>query len=97
MTSGLTTKAAGDWGGLVICGKAPINRITGGTGTAQSEVADLSYGGTVSADNSGSIKYLRIEYAGAAFNSEKNGLSLFGVGSGTTIDYVEFSTEQMME
>jgi hypothetical protein len=72
MTSGLTTKAAGDWGGLVICGKAPINRITGGTGTAQSEVADLSYGGTVSADNSGSIKYLRIEYAGAAFNSEKN-------------------------
>ena len=92
MTSGLTTKASGDWGGLVICGKAPINRVTGGTGTAQSEVADLSYGGTVSADNSGSIKYLRIEYAGAAFNSEKefNGLSLFGVGSGTTIDYVEF-------
>jgi hypothetical protein len=35
------TKAAGDWG-LVICGKAPINRITGGTGTAQSEVADLT-------------------------------------------------------
>jgi hypothetical protein len=92
MTSGLATKAAGDWGGLVICGKAPINRVTGGAGTAQSEVADLSYGGTASADNSGSIKYLRIEYAGAAFNSEKefNGLSLFGVGSGTTIDYVEF-------
>ena len=92
MTSGLTTKFAGDWGGLVICGKAPINRVTGGAGTAQSEVADLSYGGTASADNSGSIKYLRIEYAGAAFNSEKefNGLSLFGVGSGTTIDYVEF-------
>ncbi|WP_369752667.1 hypothetical protein AB3G34_12990 [Flavobacterium sp. WC2409] len=92
MTSGLTTKKAGDWGGLVICGKAPINRVTGGTSTAQSEVADLSYGGTVSNDNSGSIKYLRIEYAGAAFNSEKefNGLSLFGVGSGTTIDYVEF-------
>jgi hypothetical protein len=69
MTSGLTTKAAGDWR-VVICGKAPINRITGGTGTAQSEVAKLR--GTVSADNSGSIKYLRIEYAGAAFNSEKN-------------------------
>jgi hypothetical protein len=92
MTSGLATKNAGDWGGLVICGKAPINRVTGGTGTAQSEVADLTYGGTVAADNSGSIKYLRIEYAGAAFNSEKefNGMSLFGVGSGTTIDYVEF-------
>ena len=92
MTSGLTTKKAGDWGGLVICGKAPINRISGGASTAQSEVADLSYGGTVSNDNSGSITYLRIEYAGAAFNSEKefNGLSLFGVGSGTTISYVEF-------
>ena len=92
MTSGLATKAAGDWGGVVICGKAPINRINGGTGTAQSEVADLTYGGTIANDNSGSIKYLRIEYAGAAFNSEKefNGLSLFGVGSGTTIDYVEF-------
>jgi major membrane immunogen (membrane-anchored lipoprotein) len=92
MTSGLTNKAAGDWGGVVICGKAPINRINGGAGTAQSEVADLTYGGTVANDNSGSIKYLRIEYAGAAFNSEKefNGLSLFGVGSGTTIDYVEF-------
>ena len=92
MTSGLATKNAGDWGGLVICGKAPINRVTGGTSTAQSEVADLTYGGTVAADNSGSIKYLRIEYAGAAFNSEKefNGMSLFGVGSGTTIDFVEF-------
>ncbi|MBG6112016.1 hypothetical protein H4V97_002262 [Flavobacterium sp. CG_23.5] len=92
MTSGLATKNAGDWGGVVICGKAPINRVTGGASTAQSEVADLTYGGTVAADNSGSIKYLRIEYAGAAFNSEKefNGMSLFGVGSGTTIDFVEF-------
>lgn len=91
MTSGLVTKNAGDWGGLVICGKAPINRVSGGTGTAQSEVADLSYGGTVANDNSGSITYLRIEYAGAAFNSEKefNGVSLFGVGSGTTFNHVE--------
>jgi hypothetical protein len=68
MTSGLTTKAAGDWGRLVICGKAPINRITG-TGTAQSEVADLSY--RVSADNSGSIKYLRIEYAGLLLTAKR--------------------------
>jgi hypothetical protein len=40
--------------------------------TAQSEVADLTYGGTASNDNSGSIRYLRVEFAGAAFNSEKN-------------------------
>lgn len=91
MTSGLATKAAGDWGGLVICGKAPINRVTGGASTAQSEVADLTYGGTISNDNSGSIKYLRIEYAGAAFNTEKefNGLSFFGVGSGTVVENVQ--------
>lgn len=91
MTSGLATKAPGDWGGLVICGKAPINRVSGGTSTAQSEVADLTYGGTISNDNSGSINYLRIEYAGAAFNSEKefNGLSFFGVGSGTVVTNVQ--------
>lgn len=91
MTSGLTTKASGDWGGLVICGKAPINIVTGGTSTAQAEVSDLTYGGTIANDNSGSIKYLRIEYSGARYSPTKefNGLSLFGVGSGTTIDYVE--------
>jgi hypothetical protein len=91
MTSGLATKAAGDWGGLVICGKAPINRVTGGMTSAQSEVADLTYGGTMSDDSSGSITYLVIQYAGAAFNSEKefNGISLFGVGSGTVFQNVQ--------
>lgn len=91
MTSGLAVKTPGDWGGLVICGKAPINRVTGGASTAASEVAELTYGGTTAADNSGTIRYLRLEYCGAAFNSEKefNGLSLFGVGSGTTVEYVQ--------
>lgn len=91
MTSGKTIKAPGDWGGLVICGKAPINRESGGTSIAQSEVAGLNYGGTISNDNSGSIRYLRVEYAGAAFSSEKefNGISLFGVGSNTIFEYVQ--------
>lgn len=91
MTSGLATKAAGNWGGLVICGKAPINRVSGGATTAQSEVADLTYGGTMNDDNSGSITYLVVEYAGAAFNTEKefNGVSLFGVGSGTVFQNVQ--------
>jgi len=76
----------GSWGGLVICGKAPINKGT----TATSEVGNATYGGTNAADNSGIIKYVRIEYAGAIFTADKefNGLSLFGVGSGTTIDNV---------
>ncbi|KUJ52687.1 hypothetical protein [Chryseobacterium sp. JAH] len=76
----------GSWGGLVICGKAPINRGS----TATSEVGEAIYGGTVSNDNSGSLKFVRIEYAGAVYTGTKefNGLSLFGVGSGTTIDNV---------
>lgn len=91
MTSGKATKAPGDWGGLVICGKAPINRVSGGAGIAQSEVAGLNYGGTIANDNSGSIRYLRLEYTGAAFSADKefNGLSLFGVGSNTVIEYVQ--------
>lgn len=91
MTSGLSTQTAGDWGGLVICGKAPINRVSGGQSTASAEVSELTYGGTVSNDNSGVIRYLRVEYAGAAYNSEKefNGVSFFGVGSGTTVEYVQ--------
>lgn len=87
MTSGLSNPAPADWGGLVICGSAPINR----TGVAMSEVGDLPYGGSIVNDNSGSIKYLRVEYSGANFTSEKefNGVSFFGVGNGTTVQYVQ--------
>lgn len=77
----------GAWGGLVICGKAPINKGT----SATAEVSELTYGGTDANDNSGSVKYLRIEYSGYAYNADKefNGLSMFGVGKGTTIEYVQ--------
>lgn len=76
----------GQWGGLVICGKAPINSGEGGL----SEVGNLPYGGTDAADYSGSIRYLRLEYTGYQYNDEKqfNGVSFFGVGSGTTVEYV---------
>lgn len=91
MTSAKANPAAGDWGGVVICGKANTNKGGSNGQTATAEVSDLTYGGTVANDNSGSIRYLRIEYTGAAFTNEKefNGLSLFGVGSGTTIEYVQ--------
>jgi hypothetical protein len=91
MTSSNASPIPGNWGGLVICGKAPINSVSGGTSTSQSEVADLTYGGTVSNDSSGSIRYLRLEYTGAIFSGVKefNGVSLFGVGSGTTFEYVQ--------
>ncbi|WP_297705856.1 multidrug transporter [uncultured Eudoraea sp.] len=92
MTSNANSPSSGDWGGLVICGKAPINSTPDGSeDTATSEVGGLSYGGNTPADNSGNIQYVRIEYAGGAVdgNAELNGLSLYAVGSGTTIDYVE--------
>ncbi|MCK0158005.1 hypothetical protein MWU65_12485, partial [Cellulophaga sp. F20128] len=87
MTSGEVNPTAGNWGGLVIAGNAPTNKGTSVT----SEVADLTYGGNVPTDNSGSIRYLRIEYTGATYSNDKefNGVSLFGVGSGTTFEYVQ--------
>ncbi len=90
MTSGQAAGARtpGDWGGLIILGNAPTNRsstpvIEGGL--------DRPYGGTNATDNSGTLKYVRIEYAGiAAFpGSEINGLTLGGVGSGTTIENIQ--------
>jgi hypothetical protein len=91
MTSGNAVKATGDWGGLVICGRAKTNK-GGSTGqTATSEVGDLTYGGDEDTDSSGVIRYLRVEYTGAAFNATKefNGVSLFGVGSGTVFEYIQ--------
>lgn len=78
----------GYWGGIVVLGNAPSNRSASGTST--SELGELIYGGTNKADNSGVIKYLVIKDSGFKYNPEKefNGLSLFGVGSGTTISYV---------
>jgi hypothetical protein len=82
------SKEPGDWGGIVILGRAKTNRsseptIEGGIGRA--------FGGTNDADNSGVLKYVRIEYAGIAAmpNSEINALTLGGVGSGTIIDNVQ--------
>lgn len=85
MTSAVKTPGA--WGGLVICGKAPINKGA----TASAEVSDLPYGGTDVNDNSGSIKYLRVEYSGYAYNADKefNGVSFFGVGKGTVVENVQ--------
>ncbi|SNR55002.1 T9SS type A sorting domain-containing protein [Hymenobacter mucosus] len=82
------SRARGDWGGVIICGRAPVNLtgnpvVEGGVGSA--------YGGTDPNDNSGILKYVRIEFPGIAFqpNSEINGLTLAGVGAGTQIDYVQ--------
>ena len=85
------SRTYGDWGGVVLCGKAPIN-VSGGSGTIEGGVKS-TYGGTDAADSSGVLKYVRIEFPGIAFatNNEINGLTMGGVGSKTSIDYVQVS------
>lgn len=81
----------GDWGGLIVLGHGVIN-TTGGTAIIEGGV-NSTYGGTNDADNSGVLKYVRIEFPGIAFspNNEINGLTMGGVGSGTTLDYIQVS------
>ena len=91
LTSSIATPSAGDWGGLIVLGKAPINSVAGGDATSTSEIGGLPYGGSNAADNSGTIKYLRVEYSGGAADasSENNGFSFYGVGNGTTVEYIQ--------
>ena len=84
---GIGSRSPGDWGGVVICGKAPNNL----TGVAELEGGYKGFhGGTVADDNSGSLKYVRIEYAGIPLNpnQEINSLTMGSVGSGTKIEYI---------
>ncbi|MBU3714495.1 MAG: hypothetical protein FGM46_06050, partial [Ferruginibacter sp.] len=91
------SRALGDWGGLVILGKGTLNR-PGGTANIEGIAAsdDTQYGGGSNPDNednSGNLKYVRIEYGGYVFaqDQEINGLTLGAVGRNTIIDYVQCS------
>ena len=99
-TSDSSTPSAGDWGGIVMLGRAKTNNSfngAAGIGEIEGGVNNADglglYGGADDADNSGSLQYVRIEYAGYAFlpDKELNSLTLGAVGSGTTIDYVQVS------
>ncbi len=80
-------KTPGAWGGVHICGKAPINSGV----PSVSEIGSEYYGGTDAADNSGIMKYVRLEYTGYSYSEDQecNGISFYGVGNGTTISYVQ--------
>ncbi len=80
----------GDWGGIILLGNAPTNKSSN---TNIEGVDNAPYGGNDINDNSGILKYIRIEFAGVAItpNNEINGLTLGGVGAGTTIEYVQVS------
>ncbi|MEQ9402550.1 MAG: hypothetical protein RIM99_03100 [Cyclobacteriaceae bacterium] len=91
----LTADDKGKWGGLVILGKAPVSAKVDNPQIEGVPADDTNglYGGTDAADNSGTIRYVSIRHGGAiidaAAGDEINGLTLGGVGSGTTIEYVE--------
>ena len=84
------TRNPGDWGGVVICGKATNNQ---GANVELEGAYKGFHGGTTNNDNSGTLKYVRIEYAGVPIipNAEINTLTMGSVGSGTVIEYVQAS------
>lgn len=87
MTADIENAQQGHWGGLIINGRAPLS---GGT-TGSTEVnSAYAYGGTNANDDSGTITYLVLAYTGARSSAdvEHNGLTLNGVGSGTTIENI---------
>jgi hypothetical protein len=87
------SRAPGDWGGIIIIGNGVVNR----SGTVLTEgpagITEPYSGGTDNADNSGTLRYVRIEFAGydvsGGAGQELNSLSMYAVGSGTTMEYVQ--------
>ena len=89
----LDASEAGLWGGLIILGNASLNSSPGESaieGIPTDETRGL-YGGTVDTDNSGTIRYVSVRHGGTDIGAgnEINGVTMGGVGSGTTIEYVE--------
>ena len=85
------SRARGQWGGLIINGRAPSNQgVTFGEGDTG------AFGGDNPADSSGVLRYVRIEYAGIEFSpdNELNGIAFQGVGSGTVVEYVQVHMNQ---
>ena len=91
---GTTERKPGDWGGIIILGKAPINKL-GGISTLPFDLDPTlnHYGGHDAEDNSGILKYVRIEYSGRKLSAlkELNGLSLAGVGHKTVLSNIQIS------
>ena len=90
-TSNATNPQPGDWGGIILNGKAPLSRQAGSESNSAAEVnAAILYGGAISEDNSGILNYVKIEYTGARIDdeAEHNGLTLNAVGAGTVISNI---------
>lgn len=94
----IQSNSTAQWGGLVINGFAPINAcsdgtVTGGTAACEKNGEGSSglFGGADSNDNSGTLRYVIVEYAGARLTNtdELNGIAFQGVGDGTTVEYIQ--------
>jgi hypothetical protein len=81
-------RARGDWGGLIINGRAPLN-LEGGEGVGEADTG--IYGGDNPNDNSGTLQFVRVEFAGTEFSpdNELNGIAFQGVGRGGVYDYIQ--------
>jgi hypothetical protein len=90
----ISARKPGDWGGIIIMGEAPINKI-GGVGFLDFNLDPMAnhYGGQNQDSNSGILKYVRIEFSGRKLNAlkELNGLSLAGVGRKTKFNFIQIS------
>jgi serine/threonine protein kinase len=88
-------RAPGDWGGVILLGNAPTNLHDASGKPIKGRVEGITtggeYGGDDANDDSGVLRWVRIEYSGVAIgpNNEINGVTLAGVGRGTKIDHVE--------
>ena len=83
------SKTPGSWGGIIMYGDAPIVGAAGVTTKTSEDGLAMAYGGTNEAHNGGSLKYVRVEYAGKKITdgtSEMNGFSFYSVGSATVLE-----------
>lgn len=81
----------GDWGGLLILGAAPVNRCPAGDCAPEGLPPGTQFGGSNAQDSSGTLQYVRVEFAGFELSpgNELNAITFSGVGSGTTVDHIQ--------
>ncbi len=103
VANGVSDASQGQWGGVILLGRAPVGVCAGTTGpnnaagtsaTCQQAIEGVTgrfYGGPTAADSSGTMQYVQIRYSGIAISdgNELQGLTLGGTGSGTVIDHVQ--------
>jgi len=82
------SRSRGDWGGIILNGRAPVN-LEGGEGAGEGDTG--VYGGNDPNDNSGSMRYVRVEFAGVEFSpdNELNGIAFQGVGRGGSYEFIQ--------